>query len=781
MKRFPFILNILGLTVAFAAFSVILMQVQYDLKYDRHYQNADRLYRIEGAFDPGQPDSYSSFISRPMGQQFFDNVPEVELGGVLQDQGNVFMQQAGTGLSPVILRLGFITPPLLDIFEVKLIEGDLTAFAQPRAMMLSRKAAAQLFPGENPIGKMVCNPDSPSETYTIVGLFEDAPKNSSFLFTAVYNMGDHSMDNSTEWSYHHYLRVSPNAQIDSIESRVTRLLNEYTDDREEEGATNHRTIRLTNLHQIYFNSDTVYDFVDKGSLTTTYSLITIAFLLIAIAIINFVNFSLAAVPMRIRSINTRKILGSSNAALRGQQLLRAVLTALAAWILAMGGVYLLSTSAFTTYISADMDLMYNLPLLGLCLVIALVTGFLAGLYPAFYSTSFTPALVLKGSFSLSPKGRRLRSGLIGFQYVISFVLIMVALYINVQSSFMKKHDLGFRKDQVVTLKIRAQAASQANLDAMESALRQSTDVVDVTFADGPLVSNGKMGWGRDVNGKYVKFDCLPVAPNFVDFFGLEVLEGRGFIDSDRLKANGTIIFNQTAVETYPELAVGGKISGHVEEPADIVGMVNDFNFQPLQYRINPIALYVFGSAGWGTQSFMYIRIVPEHVPQTLQNIRNILAPFMPGTNMAEQEMMFVDQGIGALYVKEDRLGMLIMLFSFLSVFISLIGILGLIFFDTQFRRKEMAVRRVLGSSVKDILRMLNTTYLKLTVICFVISLPIAIWIMKTWVRHFPYQSPMVWWIFAVALVALSLITIAVITLQSYRTVNANPVDSLAKE
>lgn len=779
MKRFPLILNILGLTIAFAAFTVILMQVQYDFEYDNFFKHKDNLYRIEGCFNSQEPDNFSSNLSRPIGQQMFDQIVEMEVGGVYLQVGNVSIRGLGQDKSYISVMNQAITPPMLEVMEAELVEGDIASFNVPNALIVAQSVAEQLFPNESAIGKSIEVFTSQAAPNTIVGVYKDFPKNSSFKNGIIYNLGETYMDDYSEWSFHHFMRLSEAAVVDSVEARLTRLLRSTDSDVPESEISTYR-MRLNKIHNVYFSPDVKYDYVEKGNLTTTYSLITIAILLITIAIINFINFSMAAVPVRIRSINTRKILGSSNAALRTHQLINAVITALGAYVLAMVAVYLLGTSSFTTYISANMSMTENVPLLALCLVIAMATGLLAGLYPAFYSTSFTPALVLKGSFSLSPKGRRLRTGLIGLQYVISFVLIMVALYINVQSVFMKKHDLGFRSDYVVTLRIGSYAASQANLDAMESALRQSTDILDVTFADGPLVSNGKMGWGRTVKDQDVKIDVLPVAPNFLDFFGLEMIEGRKFLDSDRQKSNGTIIFNETCMKTYSVLTVNDKFPGHNGE-ADIVGVVKNFNFQPLHYRINPIGLYVFGTEGWRTQSYMYIRIAPDHVKDTFENIRKILGPFMPQTNMSELPMTFMDETIGDLYAKEDRLGFLIMLFSFLSVLISIIGILGLIYFDTQFRRKEIAIRRVLGANVDTILKMLNSFYLKLTVICYVISLPIAIWIMKTWVRSFSYQSPLVWWIFAVALVGLALMTVAIITLESYKTVSANPVDAIAKD
>lgn len=778
MKKTPFLLNILGLTVAFAAFTVIIMQVNYDLGYDTQYKEADRLYRIEGVFDAKQPNLFSSYLSRPFGRMLFDGTPEFEAAGVVSDQGNGSIRPTGSNSSYITAHTWMITKDILDVFNVQIIEGDVTQFDQPNTLVVSQSLARQLFPGESAIGKSVSDKSSQPQEATIIGVYKDFPTNASIHNGVLMNIGDRSIDDSSEWSYHHYVRVSPQAQLDSVEARLTRLL--WSTDEEADPNDGYR-MRLNNLHQIYYSSDLKYDFVEKGNYATTYSLITIAILLIVIAIINFVNFSMAAVPMRIRSINTRKILGCSNASLRLQQLTSATITSLAAYALAVIIVYLLGSSSFATYISANMALIQNIPLLISCLFIAIATGVLAGIYPAIYSTSFPPALVLKGSFSLSPKGRKLRTGLIAIQYVISFVLIMVALFINAQSRFMKKHDLGFRSDYIVLLYVDDYASSQANLDAMESALRQSPDILDITFADGPLVSNGKMGWGRTYKDQQIKFDCLPVAPNFIEFFGMEMLEGRSFVDSDRQKSNGTIIFNKSCVDMYPVLAVGDKYPGHSDEWADIVGIVKDFNFQPLHYRINPIALYVYGTAGWRTQNWMYIRIAPGNVKETFEHIRTILAPFLPQTNMAEKNLTFMDEGIGQLYEKEDRLSFLIMIVSFLSVFISLIGIMGLIYFDTQFRRKEIALRRVLGSTVPGILVMLNLTYLKLSAICFAISLPIAIYIMKTWVRSFQYQAPLYIWIFVVALAGLSLLTATVITLQSYRTVSANPVDSIAKE
>ncbi len=341
--------------------------------------------------------------------------------------------------------------------------------------------------------------------------------------------------------------------------------------------------------------------------------------------------------------------------------------------------------------------------------------------------------------------------------------------------------MGFDREQTVEFFVSSKIGNSR--ETLRQMLLENPNITDVTFAGNQVVSQGKMGWGRTYQGQRVQMDCLPVDPNFISFFGMEIAEGRDFSESDNLNPNGTFIVNQAFMAKYPFLRLGLKFSGHQGDdmPAEIVGIVKDFNFQPLQYSVAPIVLYNFGSEPWWPLTVGYAKVLPGNVQETFKFIREKCAELDPTFDTSSMGLYFMDEGIGRLYEKEDNLNRLITTAALISLLISVIGILGLVYFETQFRRKEIAVRRVHGASVGEILAMLNRYYLIITLVCFVVAVPVAIVIIRSWVATFPYQSPVPAWIFLAALFIIGLITIVTVTLQSRRAALRNPIDSISNE
>lgn len=771
--RLSLCLNILGLTVAFTAFMVIMVQVDYDLGFDNFYKNKDRTFRVEYSFPYAEGD-YSAVLSRPLSGQLAESSPDIELWANWSTMWGMGAEVKAAENNDIAIyaEQALFSYENLELFEFELIEGNRESFAEPGKALLPSQHAVKLFPEGNAVGQLISIDDT---NYEIAGIYKEFPSNSSVKNYIFFNLGNMDIDNSSEWSYPMYVRLNDATNKAKAESAMNELiLNIYKDDFEFEPGTG--IIRLSSLNDIYYAKDIRYDIVDKGNKAMTFSLISIAIFILIIAIINFINFALASVPSMIKSINTRKILGSTNGALRRGQITESVILALISFGLAILIFDLLKGTRISDYISGPLNISENIDIILHTAVAAILTGIIAGIYPAFYSTSYQPALVLKGSFSLSPGGRKLRAFLIGFQFTISLILIIVALYIKEQSGYMKKFDMGFRTENIVNFRISEPVAQQKT--GYVNRLREAPFITDVTFADGPLVSRGKMGWGRTYKGERVNFDCMPVDPNFIDFFNLELLEGRDFEESDLHKINGTFIFNETAVKKY-NFIIGDKLAGHHNEPADIVGIVKDFNFQPLQYGIEPICLYVMGSQPWRLQTYAYVKIAPGHTRQALEHIKTVSTGFDPG--LTDISYIFMDEGVNRLYAREDALASLILIFCYLSVFISIMGVMGLIFFETRFRKKEIALRRIMGANISELLIMLNTIYVKITLISFVIATPIAWIICRTWVKSFRYQSPVPVWIFLTALLTVLVINIIIITARSYKTVTGNPAKSITNE
>lgn len=774
-RIFPTILNILGLSLAFAVFMILSVQVRYDIRYDRNYDGNDRIVRVEYS-EPTSPGQYSTVLSRAFIEHLKMTIPQAEAISCYRyfKGASSTFKETGSDRSGVQLRVSESDFDLLNIFPFKFVQGDTSGYHAPLTAVISKKGAKRLFGRESPVGREI-QEDTPGSTpYRIVAVYEDFPENSSADNEIILNIGDECIGDWSEWSFPCYMKISAGTGLDAaLDSAKTVLFGEEF--------KNNVDIRVSGLHKAYFSKDIIGDNMAKGSFPMTFTLMSVSVLVLLIAIINFINFAMASVPFTIKGINTRRVLGSSRAQQVWSQLAGALGLVLISFALSIGVMSMTASTSFASYISGSLKIEDNLPVIFSGLATAVATAFIAGILPARYSTSFSPAIVLKGVFSLSARGRRLRTALVGFQYVISFVLIICALFITVQIRYMKSFDMGFDRDRILEFTVSPKIGE--NRETLRQMLLENQDIQDVTFAGNRLVSQGKMGWGRSWQGERVQMDCLPVDRNFISFFGMEITDGRDFTESDDKSSSGTFIVNEAFMDKYPFLKLGVKITGHQgdDNPAEIAGVVRNFNFQPLQYGISPLVLYNFGAEPWWPLMIGYARINPHKAGEIMQYIRSKCAELDPSFDTSSMSLRFMNENIGHLYYKEDNLSRLISVAAAISLLISIIGIIGLVYFETQFRRKEIALRRVNGAQVADILAMLNRYYLIITVCCFAVAAPVATVIIHRWVSSFTYQSPVPVWIFLAALFAISTVTIVTVTMQSRRAALRNPSDSLRTE
>lgn len=777
-KVFPTLLNIIGMMIALTAFMVMMVQVRYDSGFDK-YSGSEHIFRLELA-DDDIGKHFSAHMSRPLIEGIKDVCPEVEALCVYTPYGvdhkHVFtLSEESDVLYP--LSSAYSDNDVLEVLPFEFVEGNPQDYNAGALCLISQSAARRLFGKESPIGKHLY---LEGVELTIVAVYKDFPENST-VSEIIINMGKGQMGDFSEWNLMCFLQLKEKADVQkvtrSLMDRMIVLMDIDTASMSEnERDQLYRQIRITPIHDVYYDLS-IEDSLPKGNRTTTRTLLAISILVMVIAIINFINFSMASVPFDIKSVNTRKVFGSSRKSLIGRLMLRTLLLMLVAFVLSLPLLELLSGTHLASYVSCSLKVGDNLPTIGMTLAITLLSALLSGVYPAFYSTSFQPALVLKGSFSLSVKGRLLRNLMVGFQYVISFSLAAMALFVLVQTRYMKNYDMGFRSDHVLMV------YPVQDQEVFRQKISGNPHIKGVTFAGSELVSLNKMWWGRDFQGERLRLDVLPVSSDFIDFFGLEITEGRGFTPSDEKALEGTFVMNQTTMSEFPVLKVGSKVEGHMgaEHPAEIVGVVKDFNFKPMQYAIQPLALYNFGIEPWWNLMFAYVRISPEKVGETIQYLRDVLFELNPELSSDYLRVEFMDERIGNLYEKEERLSRVIMIVALLSFLISLIGVLGLVYFETQFRQKEIALKKVHGASEKDILQMFNLRYMKLTLISFVVSLPLSYLGIHFWLKDFPYQSPVPVWIFIVPLLSIALVTLLTVSLRCFKIARLNPAESIKNE
>ncbi len=779
------ILNILGLSVAFAAFAIIMMQVRYDLTYDRFHTNYENIYRLEtkwlnddGTEQEGIWNLYSGGVSLPLFRVVESLSPDIVGSARFRSEGGRRdFKTDPTAEASFREGVKAISPGTFGVFDFELVAGDTTRFHLPGTALISRSQAEKMFPDTDPIGKTLYQGDQARE---VIGVYADFPVNSLLKNVIYYPAAPGSMDDHIgSINGDTYVLLSSPEKKDEVEKIIQDELS-----RRFAGRAIPSLYRLTSLRDIHYRTDYMSDEAEKIDSPRTSLFLLIAVLIIGIAAINFVNFSISLVPARLRGINIQKVLGRTNAAIRGGMIFEAVGLCAISVLLSVWLVAVLRDTGVASLLPVDMRWSANYPVMAAVVVLALATGVIAGLYPAFRITSFAPALVLKGSYGLSPRGKKLRTLLISFQYTVSLSLIIAATFIHVQHRYMLNHSMGLERENVLTFTLR-QNPGMKNATVRE-ALERNPGILKVGFSDGILFQSNSSNTGGEYLGKGdISTAYKRVSSGLLEVFGIPLLEGRDFIESDAEKEDGAYLFNRAAQRKY-DLQAGEILTEYY--PADeewpeyrmdheVVGIFGDFNYEPLSRTIEPLRLHL-PNRDDAPLRVVYLKVNGD-IPAAIAAIRQTMRRLDPGA--PDVEVRFFDETIGQFYEKESKLATLISLFSALAVLISIIGVFGLVLFETQYRRKEIGIRKVHGATIGEILRLLNQNFVRIVIVCFVIAAPVAWYAVKRWLEGFAYKSPVHWWIFAVALLAVGAITVLTVTLQSYRAATENPVNSLKTE
>ncbi|WP_300726795.1 ABC transporter permease [uncultured Rikenella sp.] len=771
-------LNLLGLAAAFAAFVIILIQVNYEYGFDRFHAGADRIFRVEvsSARQNIPAGSYTPALPLPLAEAIRDAVPQIErvavadgrertLNVVAEREGNRTVYEETTRE---------VSDEWLALLGVRMAEGDAaTALDEPGAALIPESMARKFFGSEPALGRLL----APAETDSTIGVrravrvggvYRDFPRNSIFSNIIYLPVGE-AERNLWSWSnYQIYLQLASTGEAEEVERAIGRI--DYPDKSEE------AKWRLMPLADIYYAADIVHDMAPKGSRTATRILLAIAVLVIAVAGINFVNFSMALAPVRMKNINTRKILGSSVAALRAAQVAEAAMTAAVAYAVALGVVAYIGRSALGSYFATSLLPGDNGGVVLLGAAIAVLTGAAAGLYPAIYSTSFPPALAVKGNFGLSPKGRTLRNVLVGFQFSVSMVLIICAAFMNLQNGFLATRAIGMNRGGVVEMPVSKKIF--ADRQSLFNELENDPAVEGVALSMAPMFRDCYDNLGVWFRGEVVEFGNVEVTSQFTELMGIRIAEGRGFVEEDDRAEPGTrAIFNRTACRKYG-LELGDRLEVGAGRGIEVVGIMEDVNFESLHKPLGPFALMNVGNTEQSYLPTAYVRIGAGGGTAVLGRMAGVVAALDPN---AVVDVHFLDETVEAQYRDERRIGSLITGFSLLAIVISMAGVFGLVVFETQYRRKEIGVRKVMGATVAEILAMFNRSFVRLVLICFVVAAPLAWYGVREWLGTFAYRTPVYWWVFAVSLLIVLAITLATVTIQSWRAATANPVEAFKTE
>jgi putative ABC transport system permease protein len=757
------ILNVLGLGIAFAVFFVIIVQTYYDFGFNRNFKKADNIY-LYTFHDPQKGDRRLTTSTRAS-QQLSDIFPEVKNYCFMQD--NVWyyydIHDSADNIAAIYNEATTFTNEgkhFIEMFTPEIIAGDPTQAFSPGKALLTESTAKRFFGDEDPAGKVFYIRTS-NIPLTVAAVCKDFPENCS-LRNGVYLSRGHDRDN--EWSYASYVELIPGGK-----DKIIKIQNEKISQQEEESGSKWMT-ELTPLPDIHLK----FPAKGKGSLSTTISLLAIGILLILVAYINFLNFAAAMAPIRLKSFNIRRILGENSAVMKLSVIMEAVFLSFIAFLLSILFIHYFNGGVIKEFFLADLSLAKNTGLLVSFGVTSLLMGFIAGVYPAFHSTSFKPAIAINASFSSSSGSKKLRAVLIVVQFVTVLFLIIVSGFIKIQHDYLQSKSWGIGKENV--LYIYTGSLGQ-NVKNFEDELRKNPDIYNIAYSSN-IPGYVYMTWGRPFENKQIYVTVWPVSSEFLRFFGVDILEGRDFQEGDD-EGSEKMIFNQTFVKKYEFDDIVGKqlpglnLSGETNDMADIVGIAEDINFESLREPVKPMA-FITGKQYESWTKQMFIRINGQNTAKALDYIRGTWKNFTSEPISVD----FLEETHHQLYKQESDLAKLISIFGLLTIVVAIMGVYGLILFNAKSKRKLIAIHKVNGASKLDVILLLNHGFLIQFAVAYLIAVPLAYFVVHRWLENFAYQTPIHWWVFVAGGLLVFLITVITVSWQSYKAASVNPIDAI---
>ena len=783
-KRFKtaVVLNLFGLTIAFAAFLLIVMQVDYEMNYDAMHSKSGRTFRLEAnhgefehnaihclMFSDAFVNSSAHITDYSYRYPFYGGERYCQIDEI-DDQGEAKVFKENFQLC---------LPNISDVFDFHMKEGSVECLSIPGSVLIPESVAKRLFDKQSAIGKRIRMSGSsgwqPVSTtiLTIGGVYKDFPGNTTVQNRIYVPMDQLDLLKSSWQMYANEIYVTLDDPRNKEE--VLDHFNKTFDfAKSQMGSAQEIALRLTPLKDVYYTHDTTFDFNPKGHRETNYVLLGIAFLILFIAGINFTNLTTSLIPLRLKTINTHRVLGCSIYKLRAISLIESIVICLISYILALFIVNDLSYTPIANWVDADIRLSQYKGLILLTALIAILTGCLAGLYPAIRSTSYAPALVLKGSFGLSPKGKKVRVALIGFQYTVSIALIIVTLFMGLQNHFMTSSEqLGFNKDQVAIVNLTPEIYAKHKPQYIQK-LKDYPGIEDVAFSVYELSKEDDMidlEYARHED-KDVFFKVFYASENFLSVMDIQVEEGRDFTREDLNKAQSDYIINPAAERDF-HLHPGDRFNDRT-----VLGVSKDFRFNSCRIASSPF-VFALNNDIPNPKLVSYIRFNSKtNLQEAVAHVRETLKEIDPTFPF---EISFYNTILNNLYQKEQTLGKLISLFGIMAILISIVGVFGLVLFETQYRRKEIGIRKINGATTGQILLMFNKTYIQIVSVCFIISIPIAWMGTQQWLENFAYKTPLHLWVFIVAFLIILSVTIGTVTFRNWQAANENPVNSVKSE
>ena len=785
-------INILGLAIGITTCLIIMLFVYNELSYDRFNVKSSSIVRVTFQGSAAGEKFNEANVMPPVAQTMKADFPEVLDATRIRDYGRPRLICGDKSFKED--AFAFVDANFFEVFTLPLVEGDAkTALSAPNTIVITKALAHKYFGNEDPVGKVISFKEGDKAAYKVTGVINKVPLNSHFHFELFASMTSLPESKEPTWmssNFYTYLVLKDGHDYKSLEAKLPGMVDKYIGpqmlqamhislpDFRKKG--NNLTFHLQRLTDIHLSNDFSNDLSPAGDVRYVYIFGAIALFMLLIACINFMNLSTAGASKRSREVGIRKVLGSLKRDLVRQFLLESVVITAFAFLLAIVFVYL-ALPVFNSLAGQNLTFQFTdhpflLP--GLLLFL-LVTGILAGSYPAFYLSSFKATTVLKGKFISGKRSAGLRGGLVVFQFFISITLIVVTTVVYKQLSYIQHKKLGYDKEQVMIIPTWMLGNNAA---VFSDQLSGDPRVLNVTHSGylpaGPSDNNNFFVYPVENPDQLVKTLRYDVDENYISTLGIQLLTGRNFSKDFASDSSGVVI-NESAAKAFGwgENAPGHSITTSIHNGDKItyhvIGIVKDFHFRSLHELISPLVMAFSPNRG-----MMIVKLKTTDVSGLIAVLKTRWNSY--GTEESFT-YSFLDDRFNNTYQSEQKVGMILGIFAGLTIFVACLGLFGLAMFTAEQRTKEIGIRKVLGASVATIVNLLSIDFLKLVLVAVVIATPVAWWTMNKWLMDFAYRIDISWWMFALAAVTALLIALFTVSFQAIKAAIANPVKSLRTE
>jgi len=790
------LINIIGLAVGIVCIILIVLWIQDELSYDQHHKNAKRIYRVGTQFGP-TVDSRGAYTAPPMAAELINDFPEIEaITRICFWYPNILVQYKEKHFFE--RRIIWADSSLFNVFTIPFIKGNpKKALTRPGTIVITESTAKKYFGEDEPIGKSILF-DNAQNMYLITGVIEDCPRNSHFQYDFIASMLSHSECFSDSWQGHcymTYLLLQQGYLPSHLEAKFPDFIIRHYGPQflQDKGIPYEDYLKqeqnyyygywLQPLLDIYLNADIHDGMSNRGDRTYVYIFSIIAFLILVLACVNFINLSTARSAKRTKEVGMRKVVGANKLNLVNQFLSESILFALLALMLAavLAEIFL---PIFNNIIGRTLTLnFFDNWLLSFALIgIALIVGLISGSYPAFYLASFQPATILKSPAFSQSSNSAVRKFLVVFQFAISIILIIGTLIIYRQMHYMRTTDLGYNHNQIlVTQLIRMDKETISKYHTLKSELLNSPNIINASVSrDIPSFSGSStviLGWEGSNENDRASVNINYIDDKFMDTYGIQLIEGRNFFPSENSDSIINCIINESAVKRFGwDNAIGKRLGGN----RYVIGIVKDFHFASLRFQINPLVLFPPDESNptRQTRDLLSIKIASDNIDQTLKFIKNKFESIFPNEIFAYR---FFDEDFDIMYHQEIQEAKTIGYFSILAIFIACLGLFGLASFMAEQRTKEIGVRKALGASIPGIFLLLSKEFTKWILLATIIAWPVGYFVMNKWLQDFAYRVNMEILIFILSGIMAVLIALVTVSYQAIKAAVANPVESLKYE